>query len=138
MNNTLRLALGILLATVYQFFLEALWYVALFPNIATHDLGPIQRADPLLLFNFISELGLSLLVAYVLSQSAERIPWGKVILMGVIVGVLTGLNQYADWYGSFNVSALVLVNFWIKDILLALGSAVIIGALRGAGERKLA
>lgn len=137
MTNTLRLALGILLATVYQFFLEAIWYVALFPNIATHDLGPISRAYPLLLFNFISELGLSLLVAYVLSQTSGRIPWSKVLLVGVIVGVLTGLNQYADWYGSFNVAALVLLNFWIKDVLLALGSALILNALRGLAQRKL-
>lgn len=138
MTNSLRLALGILLATVYQFFVEALWYVALFPNLATHDLGPIQRAYPLLLFNFISELGLSLLVAYVLAQSSGRLPWRKVLLAGVIVGALTGLNQYADWYGSFNIAALVLLNFWIKDILLALGSALIIHALWGASQRKLA
>ncbi len=135
MNNTLRLNLAILLATLYQFCLEALWYVALFPGIATHDLGPIQRANPLLLFNFISELGLSLLVAYVLTQSSGRAAWGKVMLMGAVVGVLTGLNQYADWYGSFNVSALMLLNFWIKDILLALGSALIIRALWPAPER---
>ena len=112
------LYVGVAVASILQFFFEGLWYNVLFKN-SYIDFQAIQRSTPQLTFNFLSEVAFAFVfgLLYLHVPNEKRSTKGGAIL-GTILGLLIGIYQSLEWYGSFNVSLSVVAFEILKTTML--------------------
>ncbi len=120
------LYVGVAVASILQFILEGLWHEVLFKN-SYADFQTIQRSSPQLIFNFLSEVAFAFVfgVLYLHIPNEKRSIRGGAIL-GTILGLLIGLYQFLDWYGSFNVPLSVISLEILKTTILGAICGIVI------------
>jgi hypothetical protein len=123
----LRTTLSIFAATAFQFCFEGVWAVILFSGMGKQNLGCVTRKNPLIPLNFVSEMGLTLIIFLYLKHYRPATVW-KAMIAGVVIGFLSGINQYVDWYANLSISFQFFLVELIKNLILGGFSAIIIYA----------
>ena len=126
------LYIGVAVASILQFFFEGLWHEVMFKN-SYGELHPILRESPQLIFNFFSEIAFAFVVGFFyLHVPDQRRSLKTGVTIGTILGVLIGLYQFLDWYGSFAFSPTMIILETVKTTSLG----IICGTAISLAERK--
>jgi hypothetical protein len=128
MVNYKRFFLAVLAASLAQFVFEGLWFVLLFKEMYTSQLGCLMRPEPYLPLNFLSELAFSSLIAYVLIISGKE-GRNEGLFIGILIGFLIAANLGMDQFAGQNITVTLLINECVKNILLGGISGLIIGII---------
>ncbi len=126
------LYIGVAAASVLQFFFERLWREFLSAN-SYGDVCPILRESSQPVFNFLSKIAFALIVGFFyLHVPDQKRSLKSGITIGSILGLLTGLYRFLDWYGSFAFSLSIIVAEITKTMILG----IICGAAISFAELK--
>lgn len=128
MANYKRFFLAVLTASIFQLVFEWVWVELFFKQMYVVQIGCIMRPVPYLPVNFIGELALASLIAYVLIIS-EKEGKNEGLFIGMLIGFLISAYLGMDHFASQNITVILLINECCKNILLGGISGLIIGMI---------
>jgi len=117
---------GVAGGSVVQFFVEQIWNSYIRPD-AFYNFRPILRDFPLLPSTFLSQLAFALVIGFLYLHVPDKKRSVKSgITIGTILGLLSGLSQYLNWYALFNIPFSLAAAELIKMAVLGIAGGVVI------------